>query len=244
MIIFRRIIKSIIFRLKIVSFALLLRGEYLPRFDLSVNNPEIYGWSNIFDVLPDLRQWQATEPAQCHRLYRTIENQQSTEADVARLLYDLTRLLKATCVIEVGVYRGAGSLNLVQGMADNGGGEIHLVDISAGNLEDVRLKIADLQCPVKVHLHLGDSSSIVSAENLPAADLVFLDADHLYEAIQKDIESYWPLVLPGGMLVIHDTIMWGGTRESANELSRQGHRVCTIASSGGSGVSMIRKDQA
>ncbi len=241
MTILRRIFKSVVYRLKIISFALLCRGKHLPRFDQLIYNPEIYGWSNIFDVLPALRHWQDTEPTNCHRLYRNSGNTQSTEADVARLLYDMTRLLKASCVIEVGVYKGAGSLNLVQGLADNGGGVIHLVDISAENLEDVRMKIADLQCPVKVHIHLGDSSSIANEGNLPAANLVFLDADHRYEAVQKEIELYWPLVLPGGMLVIHDTVMWEGTRESANGFTRRGYKVFTIASSGGSGVSLIRK---
>ena len=92
-----------------------------------------------------------------------------------------------------------------------------------------------------VYLHHGDSVAIAGEGVLPMADLVFLDADHRYEPVQKDIASYWPLVSPGGILAIHDTVMWEGTRLSASGLFHNGYKTFTLASSGGSGVSLICK---
>ena len=69
------------------------------------------------------------------------------------------------------------------------------------------------------------------------------DADHRYEPLQNDIRAYWPLVSVGGILAIHDTIMWEGTRLSANGLFQNGYKVLTLATSGGSGVSLIRKTE-
>lgn len=40
-------------------------------------------------------------------------------------------------------------------------------------------------------------------------DFAFLDGDHTYEAVKKDIESWWPYVASGGVLCGHD---YGHTR--------------------------------
>jgi cephalosporin hydroxylase len=35
-------------------------------------------------------------------------------------------------------------------------------------------------------------------------DLLFIDADHTYKGIKRDVELYRPLVRPGGLLALHD----------------------------------------
>merc|ERR1711920_1091591 len=35
-------------------------------------------------------------------------------------------------------------------------------------------------------------------------DLVFIDADHRFEAVRDDINAWWPTLRPGGVLVGHD----------------------------------------
>lgn len=40
-------------------------------------------------------------------------------------------------------------------------------------------------------------------------DFVFIDADHTFEGVKADIEAWWPLIRPGGVMVGHD---YGGVR--------------------------------
>lgn len=47
-------------------------------------------------------------------------------------------------------------------------------------------------------------------------DLVFLDADHSYEAVAADIQAWAPLVKPGGILCGHD-INWPGVSRAVRE---------------------------
>jgi predicted O-methyltransferase YrrM len=35
-------------------------------------------------------------------------------------------------------------------------------------------------------------------------DFIFLDGDHFYEGVKKDVEGYYPLVRQGGLLMGHD----------------------------------------
>lgn len=41
---------------------------------------------------------------------------------------------------------------------------------------------------------------------------LFLDADHTYEAAVRDMEAYFPLVIPGGTICVHDTEQAGVTQ--------------------------------
>jgi hypothetical protein len=48
-------------------------------------------------------------------------------------------------------------------------------------------------------------------------DLVFLDADHSYEAVKADIRDWRPLVRPGGILCGHDYRGFPGVTQAVNE---------------------------
>lgn len=39
---------------------------------------------------------------------------------------------------------------------------------------------------------------------LPQLGFVYIDADHREESVKRDIETWWPLVRPGGVLAGHD----------------------------------------
>ena len=58
----------------------------------------------------------------------------------------------------------------------------------------------------RVVCRIGLSSDVLSQEPIVATkfDFIYLDADHSYEAVKRDLELAWPLILPGGALAGHD----------------------------------------
>jgi len=60
-------------------------------------------------------------------------------------------------------------------------------------------------------IHVLRMSSLEAAKIFPKKyfDLVFLDADHTYEALMSDIKAWLPLVKDGGLLTGHD---YGGKK--------------------------------
>ena len=54
-----------------------------------------------------------------------------------------------------------------------------------------------------------------------AFDLVFIDGNHSYEVVKRDLELYWPKVRPGGILIGHDyTTRFPGVIKAVREWRR------------------------
>ena len=51
-----------------------------------------------------------------------------------------------------------------------------------------------------------------------SADFIYIDGDHRYSAVKKDIELYWPKLKDGGILAGHD-IDWEGVVKAIGEFS-------------------------
>lgn len=49
-------------------------------------------------------------------------------------------------------------------------------------------------------------------------DFVFIDAQHTYEAVKEDIETWFPKVRPGGLITGHD-YRWDGVNRAVNEFT-------------------------
>ena len=73
------------------------------------------------------------------------------------------------------------------------------------NLQQVqdRMAVYDNR-PEKYIILQGDS--VEMAEYIPDSSLsmVYLDADHSYEGVKRDIEAFYPKVIPGGIISGHD----------------------------------------
>lgn len=57
---------------------------------------------------------------------------------------------------------------------------------------------------------IGKSKDILPKLDI-IADLVFIDGDHSYPGVKKDILSSWPKLRPGGMFVLHDYYIEGAS---------------------------------
>lgn len=80
--------------------------------------------------------------------------------------------------------------------------------INAGRVEPLRM--TSLEAAVAIR----------HARGLRCADLVFIDADHRYEAVRADILAYLPLLKAGGIISGHDfnPETWPGVCRAVHEL--------------------------
>jgi len=133
-------------------------------------------------------------------------------ADESRLLVSLAR--GRACVVEVGVDEGASSARLVGAMAPTG--RLWLIDPYHRETRPERWLGFSFAEHV-AHRHLrpwADRVRFVRRTSAAAAreidlgrpvELIFIDADHTYEAVREDFLAWSPHLAAGGTLAFHDS---------------------------------------
>lgn len=88
----------------------------------------------------------------------------------------------------------------------------------------------------KVNVYKGDSSTLMASSGA-LYDLIYIDGDHAFDGVKKDLEAALGKVAPGGILIFNDYIKFDhightsyGIIENVNELvSRTDWKVCAFA---------------
>ncbi len=84
---------------------------------------------------------------------------------------------------------------------------------------------------VTLHLIEGNSHEQHTIEQVEAHGpygLIFIDGDHHYEDVTQDINNYWPMLEPEGLLMLHDISLHrpdesAGVWKAWRELQATGH---------------------
>ena len=99
--------------------------------------------------------------------------------------------------------------------------------------------------------HSSDTLEVVQKIVGTTVDLLFIDADHSYEGVRNDFETYSPLVRAGGLIAFHDIVdgpaeAVGGVPRFWKELRARipGEEIVADWSQGGFGIGHLRKDIA
>jgi predicted O-methyltransferase YrrM len=120
-------------------------------------------------------------------------------------------------LVEVGVYAGRSAAFLgVELMNNRVAAKIDLVDLFHGGVEGVRATLAPIK-PVLGAILAEDSVRAAAMYHDASVDMVFLDADHEYESIARDIDTWLPKVKRGGILAGHDYCEPFGVVKAVNE---------------------------
>lgn len=120
-------------------------------------------------------------------------------------------------LLEVGSWCGDSAIVLGQ-VAKENGGHLFCVDWWKGSPETYLTAIAkdhdvhfsfwkrmceaglsDVVVPIR-----GDANVVAGLLRPGVLDMVFIDGDHRYEQVVRDIENYGPMVRPGGVFAGHD----------------------------------------
>lgn len=129
------------------------------------------------------------------------------------LLWLAERAKECNLVVEFGSYHGRST----RALADNCTGKIWAVDPWSGNYPDENgnvMKGVNTYVFPQFHKNLADH--IVSGRVIPVrgfsysfklphtVDMVFIDGDHRYETVLRDIDKAYELVRSGGIISGHD----------------------------------------
>lgn len=139
--------------------------------------------------------------------------------DQAAMVCHLARLSPPGPIVEIGSFKGKSTVYIARGMKESnsftaidphiytisgegeGGGEPAEPESSWEPLNRV-LKEWDLTGRVRV---IKDYSHVVRSGWAEPISFLWIDGDHRYEAVVKDIEDWAGLVVPGGYVGFHDT---------------------------------------
>jgi predicted O-methyltransferase YrrM len=179
-----------------------------------------------------------------HDFFQDITNidcNWSSEPEVARFIGDLAYNITATKAVETGCFVGFGSAHLASALCELGAGQnLFIVDSNTRFLDITKCNLQRLKLDnVSVHLIEGKTWDQEVLESIPDdLDVIFLDSDHSYEGIKKELGCYLPKLSPYGVAIVHDSILWPGVRRAVLELPDIYDKM-TFATSHGSGVSVI-----
>jgi predicted O-methyltransferase YrrM len=117
-------------------------------------------------------------------------------------------------MIEVGIDIGKSTFYLLDNIPNL---KIYAIDLNIKKFynSEVKEKYQDRLIPLQ-------GKSYVIADQLPDnfVDIIFIDADHSYEAVKKDIIKFTPKLKSGGLLTGHD-IDYPGVNQAVNELIKE-----------------------
>jgi predicted O-methyltransferase YrrM len=121
---------------------------------------------------------------------------------------------KCTCILEIGSWMGRSTV----AMAANTKGLVVAIDTWKGTFEDGHHTLLEGQPDTWLYDQFlkeiqglgnivpvqGKSTEVGRQWLSPVFDMIFIDGDHSYEAVKADIETWRPLLAPGGLFCGHD----------------------------------------
>jgi hypothetical protein len=130
------------------------------------------------------------------------------DAGLARAIWCIVLNLKPRVVVETGVGHGVTSRFILQAMEQNGSGHLSSIDLPPLD-PDVRARVGIAVPPALKHRWTYIEGS--SRRRLPSLlkklgtiDLFVHDSLHSKRNLRFELDSVWPLVRPGGVVVVDD----------------------------------------
>lgn len=121
-----------------------------------------------------------------------------------RMLKMFVRMIKPSCILEIGTYSGYSALCMAEGLSE--GGMIHTFEINDEQEEFTRPWFEGSPYADRIKLYIGDALQLAPQLGL-TFDLAFVDGD------KRRYVDYYEMILPrlaDGGYIIADNTLWDG----------------------------------
>ena len=142
------------------------------------------------------------------------------------IVRSFSKYKKNLIVAELGTYRGEWAAFLLEQFRPC---ELHLFDL------DFSLLKSEVALAKSVHINVGDSSTMLSNFPYQYFDVIYIDGDHSYDGVRKDIKASISRLKFDGILMFNDYTVWSpvsaipyGVVRAVNELALSGWRFVAI----------------
>ncbi len=129
-----------------------------------------------------------------------------------RLVEDRIKMLelipKGGVCAEIGILKGDYSryiLDIVKPL------NLHLVDVDPKSIKVAKKRFEDEIAQNLVEVHLEDSSTYLSSVPDETFDWIYIDGDHSYEGVKRDLEAAHTKIKPTGLISLNDYIFFGSS---------------------------------
>lgn len=122
---------------------------------------------------------------------------------------------------EVGTYRGEFAQKIIAACRPT---TLHVIDIDFAPFQEseVRAKLGSN----RLEMHEGDSSTILRTFGPNYFDWLYIDGDHFYPGVKKDLEASRDVVKPGGYIMCNDYTNWACASAEPWGVARATHELC------------------
>ena len=144
----------------------------------------------------------------------------------------LVAIPKGGAIAEVGVYQGGFSKRIAEVCRPK---SLNLIDIDLSALDEAGVRSMLNGATLKTHQ--GDGAAILSSFADATFDMIYVDADHSYASVAKDIAAAHRALKPGGLMMCNDYTNWCspsvspyGVARAVNEfVNREGYDCIGLA---------------
>src|ERR1700756_2143001 len=155
------------------------------------------------------------------------------------------RLPEEARTAEIGTYRARSLCSIAQGLKRRGTIQVLAIDNYEPMEEDPDPNRYEAVCAalkrfeIERYVRLIPKDSLEAATHIPdgTLDFVFLDGNHEYANVKREIETYLPKLKPGGLMGGHDYYDQPGVRRAVNE------KFTEVEGRGGSSIWLTQPDR-
>ena len=127
-----------------------------------------------------------------------VDNYHLWYEDYMRTLYRWAEEEDAKLIYEVGIFTAKSTAAFLVSLSHRDG---RLISCDINPHTERMMEYADLErfwtCRI---MSSKDFIETLSEQ----ADMVYLDGSHTYDAVSHELRGFWPLVKPGGLIIVHD----------------------------------------